>query len=275
MEYIVENFANLNQLLRATERPYNAVFARESHDSERTSDYGFYKTNNYAEAIDLLKGGYAEPLNQIKRGVETKARGISVRKTAVKNDVVGYAPNVPNAIRGIPQSMINAQTAAKKSKVLSIVYDVTGSGMLDSESYIKAGITICTIINTLEANGYRVSLKVIFKNSEKYSQRTIAAINLKDWRQPLDLKKLTFPLCHPSMQRRLGFKWLETQPDLTDTGYQSGYGRSSTAANSYDRLEADLRKNKVLGEHDRYITIYLCKDNDFDPQKTMKACGLE
>ena len=39
---------------------------------------------------------------------------------------------------------------------------------------------------------------------------------MKDYREHLDLQKLCFPVAHPSMFRRLGFKWLETVEGLKE-----------------------------------------------------------
>ena len=33
-------------------------------------------------------------------------------------------------------------------------------------------------------------------------------------------------MAHPSMFRRIGFRWMETQPDIKEYGWSKGYGRS-------------------------------------------------
>ena len=51
-------------------------------------------------------------------------------------------------------------------------------------------------------------------------------MDVKSYAEHLDLQKLTFPVAHPSMFRRFGFKWLETVPTLTESRFSMGYGRS-------------------------------------------------
>lgn len=276
MNYISESFADIDELLRILDyRKINRVFSGGGTLASDKDDYEFTKTHSYAEAVDLFRNGYEDPLKKIKKGVEVNSRGFSTQKTLPKNDIIGYAPCVPNAILGIPQSMINKDVIARKSKVLTVVYDVTGAWHVDAETFIKAGIMILTIINSLEVNGYRVSLKVAFQNASQSDEKVFATVVLKDWRQPLDLKKMAFPFCHPSMLRRIGFRHLERNPKLTSRGFRHGYGTSDVSAKDYDELEKQLRDNKLITEHEKYINIKLCEKNDFDPQEVAKACGLK
>lgn len=274
MEYIAESFADIDELVRILDyRNVNKVFSDETLASDK-NDEDFTKTKSYAEAVELLKNGYADPLEKIKRGVEVNSRGFSAQRTLPRNDIVGYAPCVPNAILGIPQSMINKDVIARKSKVVTIVYDVTGAWHVEADTFIKAGIMVLTIINSLEVNGYRVSLKTVFQNCRSGNQFSFAAVTLKDWRQPLDLKKMAFPFCHPSMLRRIGFRHLERNPKITENRFTFGYGTANVSDKEYDELEKELREHKLLEDHEKYINIKLCQNNDFEPQAVAKACGL-
>jgi len=278
MTYVVENFNSLKELIKANEtRKPNKVFAGKHQASdERDSDRdSFTRTKSYAEAVELMRNGYAEPLEKIKRGVEANMQGMSAEKTAVKNDIVGYAPCVPNAILGIPQSMINKELTVKKSKILTIIHDATSNCDTSTETFIKAGIATLTIVNSLEKRGYRVSLRVAFKNSRACEQRTFATVTVKDWRQPLDLQKMTFPFCHPSMLRRIGFKWLETTPRLTERDFAYGYGRSLSGVDSYEDIVKELTEKHLIADNEKYINLDLCKRKEFDAQEIARACGLE
>ena len=276
MKYIVENFASIRDLIKSNEtRQFNNIFSDPSKRASNKSDSGFSGTKSYEEAVELLKSGYAEPLDKIKRGVEANLRENTTKKTRVKNDIVGYAPCVPNAILGIPQSMINKENAAKKSKIITITHDSTAACYVTKEEFIKAGIVTLTIVNSLEANGYRVELKVVFNHSREGNEKIFASVTLKDWRQPLDLKKMCFPFCHPSMLRRIGFRYTETQPQIKNSGWSWGYGRSEVSARGYYTLLDELRQNHLIKENEKYINLDLCKENQYDPQRIIKACGLE
>lgn len=272
MKCINESFKSIEYLIRSNEvRPNNYVF-RNTHDSN-ANDESFTKTKSYEEAIELMRNGYTDPLEKIRRGVETAYKQINVQKTAVKTDIVGYAPCVPNAILGIPKTMINKENAAKKSKVFTIYYSVGGAWSVSADDFIKSGITVLSIINSFETNGYRVALKLVFFNASEGDEKAFAYINVKDYRQPIDLKKLTFPFCHPSMLRRIGFRWIETQPEIKNR-WDCGYGWSDDSKYSYNEMVEVLLKNKFITEKDKFINIKLCRDYDFNPQAVAKACGL-
>ncbi len=49
-------------------------------------------------------------------------------------------------------------------------------------------------------------------------------VTMKEFSQNLNLLKLAFPLIHPSMLRRISFRYLETMPAMKDTNYTNGYG---------------------------------------------------
>ena len=277
MKHIVENFESIEHLLwsNKTRRP-NKVFANKNLASEKTDEdrFEFTQTHSYEEAEDLIKNGYSEPLSEIKRGVETNATVFSKQKTAIKNDIVGFAPCVPNAIIGLPKSMVNVESVIKKSKTISLVYDTTAGCLTEADKFIKAGVAVLSLSDALEKSGYRVSLKCAVYNAEKEEERVFATVNLKDWRQPLDLKKMAFPFCHPSMLRRIGFKWLETQPKLTDTRFLGGYGESVANKYDYKKVLEILKKNKEIKENEIYINIRICKDNNFDVKNIATVCGL-
>lgn len=276
-EFLVENFDSIEHLILANERPLNPVFAGRPELESNGSDYaGFYKTKTYEEAVDLLRYGYDAPLEQIKKGIQANVSGSVPSKTSVKVDIVGYAPHVPNAVIGIPQSMINTATIAKKAKIVSIVYDSTNAGCTSAEDYIKAGVAVLSVISSLELAGYRVALKVLFKSAEANCQTIVSALKVKDWRQPLDLKKIAFPICHPSMHRRIGFRGTETIPGLTDRSMGGDYGTNLSAKYRSDpkKLISLLVENRVISDKEVFINIPMCQSNRFDPVRLTEACGL-
>lgn len=275
MEYIIENFSDINELVRVLDkRKPNTVFSGHELQSNGDDEY-WYGTSTYTEAVELIRNGFTEPLEKIKRGVEVNQKSFVTQKTSPKNDIVGYAPCVPNAILGIPQSMINKEVIPKKSKILTLVYDIDSNAGTDADTFIQAGITVLSILNSMEANGYRVSLKVLFNNSYGDEQEVFSAVTLKDWRQPIDLKKMAFPFCHPSMCRRIGFRWVESHPRLTDTEFRRGYGRAHASVKEFSECENHLRKHNIIKDHEKYINIKICKENDFDPHKVSAVCGLK
>lgn len=276
-KYVVEHFDNIQQLIHMCQtRPRNKVFKNESPASRKTGEdrKSFTGTYDYEEAENLIRNGFHDPLEQIRKGVtKTLEQSKAVPKAIVCNDIIGYAPCVPNAILGIPQSMINKKMTPVKQKVLSLIHDTTSNCGTSKETFIKSGIAVLSLVNSLELRGYRINLSVSFDNSEAGDEHTFATLKVKDARQPLDLLKTTFPFCHPSMLRRFGFAWLETTPELSSGSFRCGYG-SSKGGREADRVKRELVRAKVLTEDVIFTNIGLCKSVDFDTAKLAKVLGL-
>ena len=223
MKIIFEEFDSLGNYLKTIDaRPVNKVFSGEDLSS-KTGSYHFTETGSYEEATELARIGYRDGLDELKAASIKTKHVESAPKNIPKAAIVGFTPHVPNAITGVPLSMINVAPTEQKAKVISILYYMGGSWQVDTESYIEAGKNVLNAIHTLETQGYRVALNVMTAYCEP-SERALNSVQIKNWRQPSNLLKLSYPLIHPSFFRRHGFRWLETQPQLTDTRFRRAYG---------------------------------------------------
>ena len=270
----IERFDSIAQMLKTIEsRPENEVFKGQKPES-KNSDKSFSRTSSYEEAMGLITNGWAEPLEQIKKGTGNSFRSNGqVNKSRPQTGIVGYAPCVPNAILGLPNSMIMTEKTPSKVKAVTLLFSMSVTCAYSQEKILKAGIVILNIINDLELAGYRVRLDVEFFGANKGNDVCSARVTVKDWRQPLDLKKLAFPISHPSMFRRFGFRWLETYPNLTNHGYRHGYGSSSFKEN-YNNALKTFKDSGMLDKNEYLITTYLCMAHDYNKEKIMEECGL-
>ncbi len=271
--YIIEQFNSLSHLVKELGKRPNNEIMRDCRDSENTDEPVWSGSETYEEAVQFALNGYEEPLDKIKRGmIDAEFNGKAPRRCRVTNDIVGYVPNVPAAVIGLPQSMIRSDVEVKKSKILSILYNPTMNGGTSAETINKAGVAVLSVINNLEKSGYRVALSVMCKCSEAGDDLAVAMVKIKDWRQPLDLKKTAFPLCCAAMQRRLGFKWLETCKGLKSHRHADGYGSS---IEDYNSGKKKLDEAGLLSDTQFFINVNLCENNKFDPEKIAAACGIQ
>lgn len=227
MRIIIEEFENINSLLRTIcSRPNNKIM--EDEDSSRSNDKEFTGTETWNDAVKLLRTGYTEILGEVKEQLvkitKQNKKFNSIKKSRIKNDIIGYVPNVPNSIMNLPESMINIKQVPQKRKTLSILYSIEGNANESVEFFIKTGIILIAAINTIEKSGIQVKLSVAFMTSEKDEEITFPIVCIKNYGQRFDLQKICFPLAHPSMLRRIGFKWLETTPEIT-ARFNYGYGK--------------------------------------------------
>ena len=99
---------------------------------------------------------------------------------------------------------------------------MTASYSTKSESIINAGVKLLSAIVELEQQGYRFNLYAV-QNYYSYGKGYILKVKVKDAMQPLDLKRVSFPLTHTGFFRVIGFDWYSKCPEAK---YISGYGHS-------------------------------------------------
>ena len=241
-----EKFESIEDFIKCIEtRPKNKLM--QGANSSRTGTEKFTGTKSYGEALELLKNGYVKPLEKIKSEVARDLKISQNRPRRVpQNAVIGFIPNVPNYLLGIPEQMITVHQIAQKTKTISISYYVGNNAHVTSEDLEEGGIKLLKVINRLELSGVRVNLNAILMCTYKNYEWQITSVNLKSYREQLDIKKLCFPLAHPSMFRRFGFAWLERSKDMKSS-FSVGYGHSATI-----RDEKELQK--IFGENNFFIT---------------------
>lgn len=273
MKIIYEHFDSLGRYLETIEnRKPNRVFSGYSlHSKDRDRD--FTLTDSYEEANELARVGYKEGLDKLK-AANSKTRHMgSAPKALPVTSVVGFAPHVPNAITGVPCSMITTQKVEQKAKVISILYYMGGACHVNAREFVEAGKNILNVIYSLELQGYRVALNVLTSFCED-NEYALCSVQVKHWRQPSNPLKISYPLIHPSFFRRHGFRWLETQPELTASGFTCGYGRPLEVVegrNANDRRRW-LREQGILQDGWFYTERDEARRNEAD--ELIKAMGI-
>lgn len=189
-------------------------------DVSKSLDKDFAGVDSLDEAYKLMQSGYAptvERLKNIKPDLSGQGKRITFR-----NEVVGYAPIVPLALQGVPNSMINTAIKPIKAKVLNVLYDMTVPWTIDKEDILKCGENLLSAIMELEMQGYRFNLYAIQSYTGSNSC-DILCTKVKDANMPIDLKQIAFPLTHTAYFRGIGFDWYSRAPKAT---YRGGYGHS-------------------------------------------------
>lgn len=268
---LVEKFDSIDEYVRVIgERPVNSVFSsRKNNLSSNIGSRGFTGTSSYNESVALIERGYIEGLNDLHDNGTIRLNHKTSRHIP-STAPVGYAPVVPNAILGLPNSMITRKPVLMNTKVVSIWYDISASGNVDKKMILEAGRHVLELVNFLEVSGYRVELRIMdsYCNAE---QLCFVSVKVKTDRQPLVPLKISYPLLHSSFMRRQGFRWLETYPKLTSKSFVVGYG---APLNTYVRdSRGFLRRKGVLGRRDYFTDFYEAKEHD--AKELVKLIGLK
>lgn len=267
MKVLTEEFEDINSLLRVINSRQNNSVMRDE-DSSRTGSKSFTGSESYDESVKLIRTGYVDILKDVKEKLteitrQNKQFDFGFRPMP-RNSIVGYAPNVPNAIRNIPESMINTNIVPQKRKTLSVVYSIEGNCDETVEFFIKTGTILLAAINTIERSGVQVKLSVAFMTSQNGNETTCPTVVIKNYGQRFDLQKVCFPLAHPSMLRRIGFKWLETTPQITESGFAYAYGRDPK---DFDLLSKTFKDK--FGKNTYVLNTHWIRTNNYSVEKLL------
>ena len=189
-------------------------------DMARESMGSFQGVKNYEEALGYLRNGYQPTVERLREKLNIKDPG--QKRISFTNNVVGAAPVVPLALKGVPNCMIDTKMKQIKCKVIDVYYDMTCSCGTESEDIIKNGQKLLGAILDLEHQGYRFNIYALQTYSNS-SGADILAVKIKSSNQPLDLKRMSFPLTHTAFFRVIGFDWYSKFPKGT---YRSCYGHA-------------------------------------------------
>lgn len=225
------------------ETPTNDAFKGKTLYSEEGS-YTFTKTGSYEEAINLLKNGWKEVASEIALNDLKNIQVDKELKSITENSVCGFQPIVPLYLSGCPQNMINKKMIAMKQKVITVTKMTNYMSYVSTDTIIKESIKALQIVKKLESQGYRVNLNIcnaVYESGtsspEESNCNLITKIKIKNANERLNVSKLSFPLVHPSMLRRLIFRFKEVFP-LTTHKFVRSYGKSM----SYDYVCEELKK---------------------------------
>lgn len=208
-QVIIEQFESFKELVHTNDKRQ-----QNFGDSRNEKGGSWAGCKSYDEAERLLTHGWNEKVEEMKQSIK-KAKTGTVNKVSFKNDVVGYAPIVPLAIQGVPNCMINNVRVPKKAKVVNIQACMEFNSNVNTEEVIEWGSQLVNKIINLENNGFRVKLEYIscFSRGDGDEGIHICRVPMKNENQPLDLKRIMFPLCHVGMLRIMMFDWYERLPD--------------------------------------------------------------
>ena len=221
-----ENIQDLVQWLKSA--PLMGGHAPEEYSTMRESHDSFYGKYTYTEALEKLEHGDYELADKIEKLPEQTMLTQKVMQS-FKNDVYGFMPNVPHAIMGLPNSMINIRQHRVKgnNKIIDLVLEADASCGVSAEDYAKVAKTFLDVVDALERQGYRLNLYWALNTDFDCNRSKCCWImKLKDSTEPFNKYKCAFPLGSVSMFRRIGFRLIETLPSgnaIKDQ--QCGYGR--------------------------------------------------
>jgi hypothetical protein len=237
-------FNNLGEFMNyINTREENYVFRNKNLLSINGSEH-FTGTESYEEACNLLKYGWDYMAKRLEKELRNLRKVMITKKIfRMQHDMVGGYVNVSRYLQGIPNNMINQKMIVKKQPVVTLYKNIGYLANVKTEEIIEESIKALQIIQMIEASGMRVNLNLLFHAvSSNCQEKIMVIIKLKSANERLNISKLAFPLVHPSMLRRIIFKWMETTDVVTDYTFRVGYGKTVVTWET----QKELKKDEIL-----------------------------
>ena len=202
----------------------------------------FTKTKSYEEAVDLMKYGWTDGAKKITNKLKnlTKINCDELTRKQIY-DVVGFNPSVPRYLQGIPTNMINQKLVRSKQKIVTITKSIGFTGNIKAEQIIDESVKCLQIIKKIEQQGIRCNLNVCNVCAGNKDKIFVLKIRAKNSTEKINISKLAFLMAHPSMKRRLVFKFTELFEEC-DSNWDY-YGSSLMKANE---LKQFAEKNEIM-----------------------------
>lgn len=224
---------------------YNYITTKDTNEafkdkplSSKKNNSSFTGTKNFEEAIDLFKHGWPDGSKNLTKKLNDSLINIKpTMKSRTQKNVAGYQVLVPNYLSGDPLNMMNKKMVPVKQKVVTISKSTSYSSFVKKETIENESVKAMQIVKKIESQGIRVNLNLIF-GSTTNNMTILVKIRLKKSTEKLNVSKLAFPLVHPSMIRRLLFRFEEVVPDI-DTAFCFNYGRPMKDIEIKKYLEKD------------------------------------
>lgn len=221
----IKNFNSLDEFYKyITTTEVNDVFRTGIKFSQRIEqDGGWSGTKTFEDACDLFINGWDKKTLELKQKLDAEEHKEPQMTYKNIQSVQGYHPIVPLYLMGVPNNMVTKKMIPLKRKVITIDKTIAYAYSISAEQIMEEAVKAVRIINRLERQNYRVNLNLVGV-SERNGVGIGFKIKLKSANESLNISKLTFPLIHPSMLRRLFLRFVEVNPH-TVRGFTSGYGR--------------------------------------------------
>ena len=258
-----ENYVNYDEFLRTVlDRDENNNHDSEYKLKETIGSKSWSGVSSVDEAKELLMNGWNKEIETLKKTFNSDFKTMQSRQVNKRfNDVVGFMPIVPNAIIGLPISMINTRKEVKKQKVLRFLVDATKACRYDYDEIVEKMSKILAVIANFEKSGYRCKIEILETFSQPDERKTIIgfSIPVKNETQLFDIKRLAFPIIHSAMSRVFGFSWQASLPLEYKKTSSKNLGKSLC-------YWGESKRNEVLNsiQKGNEKMIYVSMETDID-----------
>lgn len=237
-----ENLAQYDDFLQNT--PENESFNGHWLSSFKGEE-SFCGTKSWDDATRRMTIGDVESASKIEGAVSGEKVNANIKSNVVRpklrRNVAGFMPCVPAYLAGAKKNMYFVKKEIRQSKVITIVYNISALGGVPSTEIALAAFNVLKAVLKIEASGTKVNFYTS-TIAESNGQYVGSVVKIKDSGQYFNFMKMAYPMVHPSMQRRQGFRFREVAEGV-NSSFVHGYG--STVSSSITLKNVIEKSTKI------------------------------
>lgn len=216
--------------------------------SSLTGSARFTGSDSWDEAQALILSGAPDIVKKLSANLDNIARRTSESPRIVRG-VAGFAPCVPAALAGRPDSMYARRRRPAQAPVIDIYFDASYNCDVSADTMIEIGSYMLAAVRDIESRGIRVNLHIVIFSEDSRGNVAGLVTRVKSAGDSFSLAAVSYALCHPSFLRRHFFRVLETCPEASMK--MPGYGGTCHTVKKHIPAGAilvtgdDFRRNPV------------------------------
>lgn len=266
-----ESYDNYKEFLELLEKRQNENPNRNIESIMGDPDWIGVRT--FEEAKDLLLNGWSKEVETLKMKFNQELNSIEKKgKMKTFANVQGFMPIVSSAVMRLPNSMIDIKMENKKSKILKFMICIDRACSVGTKEIIEKTSKQLAVISSLERSGqYRCRIEIMFcpfDDSEPNKTICPCSIMVKRESQPFDIKRLAYPIIHPSMLRALMFAWEGSLPMKYSEYHFGGLGKS------FDRWNLSSKNEFINAIKELNENVFVV-DFKTDVEQMLKEGGVK
>lgn len=225
----LDRFYSLDEFI---ETSINTPRTNESRgNSSESNGKDFCGTETMEETLEIAENGYE--LDKISAELE----GIRSAERYELNQsfqVSGSEVDLGMYMEDIPECMVEFDMIEAK-KFVNLIIGVVESAGISDEQIMHRAVAVCSIIDRLESQNYRVklSLSIANINFSTNGHKNFTYVDVKGYKEPMSIAHMA-GILHTGFYRRLIFRYWEGHKNFNS---YSGYGRTGSDKNAIDAVK--------------------------------------
>ena len=231
----IQHFESLDSFIDTAITSKRAKGEHYSYSSEK-EDSGWSGSESLQETLEIAENGYE--LDKISAELEAieSSEQYELRQSF---QVSGGEVEIGRFMTGEPECMIEFDII-ESNKFVNIIIGVTESAGISSEQILNRAVSVCSIVDYLENNKYRVrlSLAIANVNIDHAQGIDLTVVDVKDYKEPMSIARLA-GILHTGFYRRLIFRYWEGLKHFkASVSEKTGGSESPTLAEKFNNIES-------------------------------------